>query len=79
MSKFAYRAFLLAGTVLPLAAFAAPAAQASTETVVYSFCGQRSCADGQYPSGALLQVGKKLYGVTEYGGSGCGGFGCGTA
>lgn len=79
MSKFDYRALLLAGAALPLAMFAASAAQASTETVVYSFCGQQGCADGQYPSGALLHVGKKLYGVTEYGGSGCYGYGCGTA
>lgn len=78
MSKFDYRVLLLAGAALPLATLAAPAAQASSETVVYSFCSQQSCTDGQYPSGALLHVGKNLYGVTEQGGSGCYGYGCGT-
>ena len=52
-----------------------------TLTTLYSFCSQSSCADGQDPSGALIQATNgDLYGTTTYGGthdspycpSGCG-------
>ena len=48
------------------------------ETVVYSFKG--APADGEDPSGALLNMNGILYGTTLLGGSGssCGDYGCGT-
>jgi uncharacterized repeat protein (TIGR03803 family) len=39
-----------------------------TETVVYSFCSQLNCNDGEFPSAALLEAGGTLYGTTSYGG-----------
>ncbi len=54
---------------------AAPAAQAQTERVLYSFTGG---ADGLGPSGGLIQDSNgNLYGTTSQGGSGCNGMGCG--
>src|ERR1700722_14876708 len=40
------------------------------EKVLYSFCSQANCADGQYPSAGLV-LGKrgKLYGTTSIGGA----------
>jgi uncharacterized repeat protein (TIGR03803 family) len=39
------------------------------ESVLYSFCAQRYCSDGQYPSGSLLfDQNGNLYGVTSGGG-----------
>ncbi len=73
MSRFGYRASLLACAALPLATFAAPAAQASAETVLYSFCAQQNCTDGQNPAAGLIEVGGKLYGTTLYGGANGGG------
>jgi uncharacterized repeat protein (TIGR03803 family) len=49
------------------------------ETVVYSFCSQNNCADGEYPDGGLVVVNGTLYGTTRLGGAGaCGSSGCGT-
>jgi uncharacterized repeat protein (TIGR03803 family) len=48
-----------------------------TEKVLYSFCGQQDCADGEEPEAALLSLHGVLYGTTTYGGTvdeGC----CGT-
>lgn len=76
MSRFSFRACLLAGAVLPLVAFAAPAAQAATEALAYSFQWGN---DANHPTAALIKVNGKLYGTSYYGGgSGCGGYGCGT-
>jgi uncharacterized repeat protein (TIGR03803 family) len=41
------------------------------ETVVYSFCSKRHCADGKYPYSGLLKLNGNLYGTTLDGGSGC--------
>ena len=54
----------------------------SSESVLYAFCVQQSCADGLFPQGNLINVSGKLYGVTYSGGgdTGCGDdYGCGTA
>ncbi len=42
-----------------------------TETVLHSFCSQRTCGDGVYPYAGVIedQVGN-LYGTTEFGGGG---------
>ncbi|HEX4157587.1 MAG TPA: choice-of-anchor tandem repeat GloVer-containing protein [Rhizomicrobium sp.] len=40
-----------------------------TEQVVYSFCSQLKCADGQYPLASLTDVNGTLYGTTQRGGS----------
>jgi uncharacterized repeat protein (TIGR03803 family) len=50
------------------------------ETVVYDFCSQKGCADGDQPRANLIEVGGKLYGTTLGGGAyGCGnGHACGT-
>jgi uncharacterized repeat protein (TIGR03803 family) len=52
-----------------------------TETVLYSFCSQQNCADGQNPGPPLIAVSGILYGTTVAGGTyGCGsGQGCGAA
>lgn len=39
------------------------------ETVVYSFCSQQNCADGQEPLASLISVQGRLYGTTEIGGA----------
>jgi len=54
-----------------------------TETVLYSFCSQTNCNDGQWPTASLIDVNGTLYGTTAEGGtvncSASGGFiGCGT-
>jgi uncharacterized repeat protein (TIGR03803 family) len=41
-----------------------------TETVVYSFCSQLGCVDGEHPyAGVILDTAGNLYGTAEYGGS----------
>jgi len=52
-------------------------AHAQTETVLYSFCAQPSCADGAYPTFVTPVLDKKgnLYGTTNSGGT----YGYGTA
>jgi uncharacterized repeat protein (TIGR03803 family) len=59
------------------------------ETVVYSFCSQENCADGQTPEAGLIDVEGVLYGTTGLGGVNgaaehggaleCTGSNCGTA
>jgi uncharacterized repeat protein (TIGR03803 family) len=51
-----------------------------TETVLYSFCSKKDCADGQIPYGGLVMDAKgNLYGTTFAGGTGdCGLGACGT-
>jgi uncharacterized repeat protein (TIGR03803 family) len=53
-----------------------------TETVLYTFCARKKCADGGTPVAALIEDKKgNLYGTTELGGAYCegdGGLGCGT-
>jgi uncharacterized repeat protein (TIGR03803 family) len=39
------------------------------EKVLYSFCGQASCADGDGPLAGLIDVNGALYGTTEAGGA----------
>jgi uncharacterized repeat protein (TIGR03803 family) len=39
------------------------------ETVMYSFCKETNCADGQNPNDGPILVGADLYGTTGYGGS----------
>jgi uncharacterized repeat protein (TIGR03803 family) len=46
----------------------------STASVLYSFCTQQNCTDGEYPLAALLDVSGTLYGTT-YGGGAGGSFG----
>jgi uncharacterized repeat protein (TIGR03803 family) len=43
------------------------------ETVVYSFCDQQNCTDGQYPEAGLIDVKGTLYGTTQKGGASGGG------
>ncbi len=64
------------GTVFRLT----PGSGAWTESVLYAFCSQSSCADGAYPNGSMvLDAAGALYGTTGYGG-GCGTYdGCGIA
>lgn len=54
-------------------------AQTYSESVLYSFCAQASCTDGQDPATALTRDSAgNLYGTTFTGGQGdCGGEGCG--
>jgi uncharacterized repeat protein (TIGR03803 family) len=49
-----------------------------TEKVLYSFCSQQKCTDGDGPSSLIFDAGN-LYGTTGYGGlPTCGSAGCGT-
>lgn len=43
--------------------------KAQTETVLYSFCSQKNCADGEYPEGSVIHVNGTLYGTTTIGGA----------
>jgi uncharacterized repeat protein (TIGR03803 family) len=59
------------GTVYKLV----PTSSGATETVLYSFCSQTSCADGLYPGSGLIMDGSgNLYGTTIGGGN----YYCGT-
>lgn len=40
-----------------------------TEKVLYSFCRQHNCSDGEHPGSSLIDVGGALYGTTSAGGS----------
>ena len=42
-----------------------------TETVLYSFCAQPDCADGEYPVAGLIIDDHNLYGTTSAGGAYC--------
>jgi uncharacterized repeat protein (TIGR03803 family) len=54
------------GTVFRLS----PTSGGWTETVLYSFCSQTNCADGQSPvAGLLMDSMGNFYGTTSYGGS----------
>ncbi|HEX4081133.1 MAG TPA: choice-of-anchor tandem repeat GloVer-containing protein [Rhizomicrobium sp.] len=46
-----------------------PAAQAQTEKVLYSFCSQQNCTDGEVPEAGLINVYGTLYGTTAGGGT----------
>ncbi len=50
------------------------------ETVLYSFCQEQNCTDGQNPNPGLIDLNGTLYGITAGGGThSCGnGQGCGT-
>jgi len=39
------------------------------EKLLYSFCIDQTCSDGQYPLATLIDVQGKLYGTTEFGGA----------
>jgi uncharacterized repeat protein (TIGR03803 family) len=39
------------------------------EKVIYAFCSQRNCTDGEYPSAGLINVKGSLYGTTSNGGA----------
>jgi uncharacterized repeat protein (TIGR03803 family) len=55
------------------------AAEAQAETVLYSFCSQAGCTDGDTPEAGLIEINGILYGTASAGGTGgCGGGGCGT-
>jgi uncharacterized repeat protein (TIGR03803 family) len=41
----------------------------AAETVLYSFCSQPSCTDGEYPRAGLIDIGGTLYGTTAGGGA----------
>ena len=51
---------------------------AGTETVLYNFCSQPNCADGNTPyTGLIFDAAGNLYGTTSEGGTGCYPVGCG--
>lgn len=61
--------FAVAGTVFKISRF-------GKLTMLYSFCSQPNCSDGENPVGPLIQGGDgNLYGTTSFGGAG----GAGTA
>ena len=50
--------------------FAARSAHAQTEVVLYNFCSQPNCADGESPSSSLAPDGAgNFYGTTQLGGA----------
>jgi uncharacterized repeat protein (TIGR03803 family) len=55
-----------AGVVFELS----PVGDSWTETVLYTFCSQGGCADGEYPlTNLIMDAAGNLYGVTNQGGS----------
>lgn len=55
--------------------------ETATETVLYAFCSQQNCTDGQFPEGKLVDINGTLYGTTYLGGQPAGCYptsGCGT-
>jgi uncharacterized repeat protein (TIGR03803 family) len=48
------------------------------EKVLYAFCSQKKCADGEEPGASLIAVNGTLYGTTLDGGKGINGYGYGT-
>jgi uncharacterized repeat protein (TIGR03803 family) len=47
-----------------------PGSTGWTETVLYSFCSQSNCSDGEYPTaGVIIDAAGTLYGTTAKGGS----------
>jgi uncharacterized repeat protein (TIGR03803 family) len=58
-----------AGAFASAALLHVPAAEAASETVLYSFCRQASCAHGNHPYAGLIDVGGTLYGTTYSGGA----------
>ena len=50
------------------------------EKVLYAFCSQQYCTDGDFPQASLIDVKGTLYGTTVYGGRNddCRGYACGT-
>ena len=55
-----FSAALCAGTAASILLHIPPAT-AATENVLYSFCSQQFCADGEYPYGGVLRVKDELY------------------
>ncbi len=71
---------LFVGTVLSSLLMHVRTVEAATEQVLYSFCGQQNCVDGENPNG-VIDVNNTLYGTSYAGGSGVGcrnEYGCGT-
>jgi uncharacterized repeat protein (TIGR03803 family) len=65
---------MVAGMMVYAIAGAAGAKDAAKPeaTLIYSFCSQQNCADGEEPPAGLVDVDGTLYGTTQYGGiSGC--------
>jgi uncharacterized repeat protein (TIGR03803 family) len=68
--RFLARIFAVGAVALIAAAFAPRSAPADRETVLYSFCAQSGCTDGEDPfAGLLMDAVGNLYGVTEGGGA----------
>src|SRR6202040_1319551 len=45
-----------------------PPATAATEKVLYSFCSQQNCTDGEYPWAGVVRVKNTLFATTTAGG-----------
>jgi uncharacterized repeat protein (TIGR03803 family) len=63
------RSSFLVLVVFALFAVSVPAHAQVTESVLYSFCSQTSCADGSFPSGVVIGTDGNLYGLAEEGGT----------
>ena len=83
MYQFRNRTSLVIGVLVAAALLPGTAARAASEKVLYSFCSQANCADGEAPTAGLIELKGLLYGTTYGGGSGsCNAVyytGCGTA